>query len=157
MHARHRSSGSALILAFLAVALAASAARAAGEEDGQNAHPGILTVGGFYLFYNEQAPLSFVTMVPHEAPQDRVELGEVSGRSCQHGASVPTSLSLNATSISAAAGNGGYFKALDNIRKAHANLAGIYDVRADLRTFSILRGVYQRLCVEVVARGFALK
>ncbi len=144
----------ATALAF--VALGAGRALAAGEQSGQNAHPGVLTVGGLYLFYDETAPLSFVTAVAHELARNRVELGEVSGSSCQHGVSVPTSPSLNATNISAAAGNGGYFKTLTQIHLAHPNLAGIYDVRVDQRSLSIL-GVYKRLCIDVVARGFALK
>lgn len=142
-------------LLALALASAAPRALAAGAQT-QNASPGILTVGGFYLFYNETAPLSFVPSVASELPKNRVELGEVSGSSCQHGVSIPTSLSLHATDISAAAGNGGYFKAIQNIRLAHPGMAGIYDVRADQRSLSIL-GVYRRLCIDVVARAFALK
>jgi len=158
MHDGHRARRPAVIAPLLALfaMLAASPARAVGEGEGQDASPGILTMGGLYLFYNEQAPLSFVSPVPSELPRERVELGEVAGRSCQHGLSIPTALSFRATNVSGAAGNGGYFKALESIRKAHPGIAGIYDVRTDLRSLSIL-GLYRRLCVEIVARGYARK
>ena len=35
-------------------------------------------------------------------------------------------------------------------------MAGLYDVRTDLRIFSLL-GIYRKLCTEVTARAFAVR
>ena len=43
---------------------------------------------------------------------------------------------------------------MEQIKKASPDMAGLYDVRTDLRIFSIL-GIYRKLCTEVTARAFA--
>ena len=109
------------------------------------------------LFYDSEAPLSYQTLTHRDVPQDAVLVGEVVGESCQRGLRVPLLfvLPIN-TRVSGAIGNGSYEKALSNIREKHPDLDGIYDVRVDIHTFSILT-VYVRDCTNVVARGFKLK
>ena len=77
------------------------------------------------------------------------------GNSCQHGLSIPVTASIRPTTVSGAAGNGGYNKTLAGILKARPDLAGIYDVKVDVHTISIL-GFYRRTCTEILARGFRL-
>lgn len=142
-------------LAALALVLALVApAFAAGEGDEDGAVPDMMTTGGLVLYYDSTGPMSFVTMTPKDVPSGARLLGEVSGESCQRGLSVPIAVQLNATSLSGVYGDGGYRKALEAIKKAHPDLAGIYDVKTDLELFSIL-GVYRTLCTVVAARGFA--
>lgn len=109
-------------------------------------------MGGFIVFYNSQGPLSSVLMTRRELPPDAVPAAEVFGKSCQHGLSIPISASLRSQSISGAVGDGGYRRAVENIRREHPDVIGLYDVRVDEHTTSIL-GIYKRLCVEVTARS----
>ena len=106
------------------------------------------------LFYKSSGPLSFVTMTPKDRPAGARELGTVVGVSCQHGLSIPIAAQLRATSFSGGYGNGSFAKAIDRITKERPEVAGLYDVRTDLRVFSIL-GLYRKLCTEVTARAFA--
>ncbi|MDE2293182.1 MAG: hypothetical protein KGL53_13960 [Elusimicrobia bacterium] len=133
--------------ALLAAALALPAAAQ------ETAEPALVPVGGVMLFYDTQAPLSFVPPTRRELPKDAVDAGNVAGEACQQGLSIPLSLSLNPTSVSGAFGRGGFDEALERIRKAVPGLRGVYDVRIDMRVTSVL-GVWRRLCVEVTARGF---
>lgn len=142
-----------LLAAALAAALAAPC-RAIGEGDEEDALPSMQTTGGLVLFYETTGPMSFVTMTPRDVPKDAKLLGEVKGRACQRGLSVPIAASFNATNVSGVYGDGGYKKALAAMKKAHPELAGIYDVKTDLEVFSIL-GFYRSTCTEVTARGFA--
>jgi len=66
--------------------------------------------------------------------------------------SLPTSSSSRA-SISGAVGEGGFARALQDIRERHPDLTGIYDVKVDEHFLGILT-VYSRRCIEVTARGF---
>lgn len=142
-------------MALAAVLLSlASLAGATGEGDEDAAIPGLIPPGNFVLFYATEGPLSFVTMTPRERPKNAVELGTVKGVSCQHGLSVPISADVRGTSITGAVGKGGFAKALADIRKSKPEVAGIYDVRTDMRVFSIL-GIYRKLCTEVTARAFS--
>ena len=142
------------LLAVLLLAGLSSPARATGEGDEDTAAPGLIPPGNFVLFYDTQGPLSFVTMTPRDRPKGVVELGTVKGTSCQHGLSVPISADVRGTSITGSVGDGGFAKALADIKKAKPEVAGIYDVRTDMRVFSIL-GLYRKLCTEVTARAFA--
>jgi hypothetical protein len=128
---------------------------AIGEGDEEDASPSMQTVGGLVLFYETTGPMSFVTMTPRDVPAGAKQLGEVFGRACQRGLSIPLAANLNSTSVSGAYGNGGYAKALATIKKDHPDLAGIYDVKTDLEIFSLL-GFYKSTCTLVTARGFAL-
>jgi len=132
------------------------AARGAGaQEEGASARPGLIHPGGLLIFYSVQGPLSFMTMTPGDLPPGAKDAGEVQGRSCQYGLSIPVTLSLRPTTISGAAGDGGYRKTLAAIRKGRPDLAGIYDVKVDVQILSIL-GFYRRTCTEILARGFRI-
>lgn len=116
------------------------------------ARPGLLRMSGIVLFYDVRGPLSAQAMTRRELPAAWRPAGEVRGRGCQHGLSIPLSASLRPTSLAGAAGDGGYERAVAQIRREHPELAGLYDLRADVHHLSIL-GVYRRRCVEVTARG----
>jgi hypothetical protein len=62
---------------------------------------------------------------------------------------------IRGTSVSGAAGDGGYRKALAAALNSGPGLAGIYDVKVDVHVISIL-GIYRKTCVEIVGRGFRL-
>lgn len=142
-----------LLAALLPASLRSPAAWARGENDGDTAVADLIPTGSFMLFYKTQGPLSFVAMTPKDRPKGARELGTVKGVSCQHGLSVPLSADVRATSISGAYGDGSVMKAIDSIKKEKPGVGGIYDVRTDLRVFSIL-GIYRKLCTEVTARAF---
>lgn len=144
-----------LLAAALAVALSAPCA-ALGEGEEDTAVPTMIPAGGLMFFYRSTGPMSFVSMTPKDVPADARRLGEVTGRSCQRGLSIPLAAQINATSVSGAYGDGGYKKALEQIKKDHPDLAGVYDVRNDVEVFSLLGGLYKSLCTIVTARGFAL-
>lgn len=139
--------------ALLAALLAAPAVRA--QEDGTTANPGLISPGGMIVFYASEGPLSFSTLTPGELPPGARDAGEVRGRSCQHGLAIPVTASIRPTTVSGAAGNGGYDKTVASILKARPDLAGIYDVKVDVQTLGIL-GFYRRTCTEILARGFRL-
>ncbi len=133
--------------------LALAAPVGAQGREAWEADPAILSPGGINLFQHGDAPLSFQTMTPREIPKDAVLAGEVSGRSCQHGVSIPIAGNLRAQRVSGAGGRGGYGKAFEDILKRHPGLRGIYDVKVDLRTTTVL-GIYRRLCTQITAYGF---
>jgi len=117
------------------------------------ARPGLIYVGGFVLYYDSEAPLSYQTLTAHERPDDVVSVGEVMGDSCQHGLSIPIIFSAtDRLSVSGAKGDGSYKKALLHIREQNPDLAGLYDVKVDVHKWSIL--TYSRECTVVVAQGF---
>lgn len=139
-------------LLFALAALSCAPARA--QEEGQSAVPGVLRMGGFNLFSKVQAPMSFNASTPGDLPKDAVILpGRLKARSCQHGVSVPILSSSRITSISGAAGNGGYEKALAQLAKDHPEAKGLFDVISDVQVFSVL-GIYKRVCVELSARAW---
>lgn len=142
------------LLAVVLLAALAPFVSATGEGDGDEATPGLIPAGGIMLFYNSEGPLSFVTMTPKDVPADARQLGTVKGVSCQHGLSIPLAADIRATSVTGGYGNGSFKKALEQMKKEQPDMAGIYDVRTDLRIFSIL-GIYRKLCTEVTARAFA--
>ena len=129
---------------------------ASGENDEDTAVPALIPAGSFMLFYDSSGPLSFVAMTPKDKPVGAPELGLVHGVSCQYGLSIPISADVRGTSITGAIGNGSFVKAISEIKKARPEVAGIYDVRTDLRIFSIL-GIYRKLCTEVTARAFGVR
>lgn len=136
----------------LALAALLLAAPAAAQEEGAGTDlPARLRTGGFQVFNDTKGPMSFVALPAK--PAGATDLGEVKGRSCQYGLSIPLAASLRASSVSGAKGDGGYDKALEKVRKERPELVGVYDVRADMRVTSVL-GVFRRLCVEVTARAF---
>jgi hypothetical protein len=135
----------ALLFAFAAPVFA--------QEDANEARPDLITVGGFLVFYDARGPLSFPAMTARDLPAAAVVGPEVEGRACEYGVSIPITLSFRGPSISGAGGNGGYEAALEDIRERHPAIAGVFDVRVDDHTTSIL-GFLRRLCTEVVARSF---
>ena len=144
-----------ILLAAALVALLAAASGAVGEGDEDDAVPGLQSANGMVIFYESSGPLSFPSMTPKDVPAGAIKIREVSGRACQRGLSVPTAVNLNATNVSAYYGNGSYGKAVAQIRKAHPEVSGLYDVRTDVEVFSIL-GFYRSLCTIVSARAFVL-
>lgn len=141
-------------MAVLLLSLPAAPARAGGEGEGSEAAPGLIASGGLVLFYRSEGPLSFVSMTPRDVPAGARPLGTVRGVSCQRGLSIPLSADIRGTSLSGGYGDGGFARAVAQMKKERPELAGIYDVRTDLRVFSIL-GIYRKLCTEVTARAFA--
>lgn len=119
------------------------------------ARPNILRPGGFLIYLNTESPLSFLSMTPKELPPGSQILGEVAGRSCQHGLSIPLGIPIRAQKISGAKGKGGFNAALKDLHKKHPGLTGIFDVKIDNHIISIL-GIYRRLCTEITARGFRM-
>lgn len=138
------------------LALAAAPAAAIGENEDDDALPSMNRTGGLVLFYDSTGPMSFVAMTPRDVPEGAAMLGVVRGRSCQRGVSVPLTASIRATSVSAGFGDGSYKKAVEDIKKKHPGLTGIYDVKVDLGVFSVLGGLYRSLCTYVSARGFSV-
>lgn len=130
-------------------------AAAHGQEEGTSARPSIMRPGGILLWQSSQGPLSFMTMTPGELPPGARDIGVVQGRSCQHGLSIPVTASIRPTTVSGAIGDGGYHKTLEAMRRERPELAGLYDVKVDVHTISIL-GFYRRTCVEMLARGYRL-
>ena len=139
---------------WLAAALLAARCAVA-QEGGTSARPVLVQPGGLLVFYSSEGPLSFTALTPGELPPQAHDAGEVKGRTCQHGLSIPITASLRSTTVSGAAGNGGYRKTLAAILKERPELAGVYDVKVDVQTLSIL-GFYRRTCTELTARGFRL-
>lgn len=135
------------ILIFLLPTSAAFAERASYE-----AQLGMISAGGFIVFYNSGGPLSYSTLTRKELPNEVIDIGEVQCRSCQHGISLPL-FNSQPSSISAAQGDGSFQKALMNLARDHPSIRGIYDVKVDLHKLSIL-GFYRRVCTVVTARGF---
>jgi hypothetical protein len=143
-----------ILLAAALVALLAAGARATGEGDEDEAVPGMQPASGLVLFYESGGPMSFPSMTPKDVPAGVRKIREVKGRACQRGVAVPTAITFNATHIGVYFGDGGYGKALAQIKSKHPEVLGLYDVRTDVETFTIL-GVFQSLCTEVTARAFA--
>lgn len=139
---------------LLSLLLLASFAHAQ-EEDEFTARWGLISAGGILIFYDSVGPMSYVTMSPKDIPPGALLIGEVRGKSCQHGLSIPmgSPLSGSTRSLSAARGRGGFSRALEDLRKRSPGLRGIYDVKVDDHSTVIL-GVYRRLCTEITARGF---
>ncbi len=144
-----------LLLAAVLLALLAAPGRAIGEGDEDEALPAMVPTGGLLIYYDATGPMSFPSMTPRDVPARAKPLGIVVGRSCQRGLSIPLAAQINPTSVSGAYGDGGYRKALETIKKAHPDAAGLYDVISDVEVFSIL-GIYRSLCTYVTARAFAL-
>jgi hypothetical protein len=143
------------MLAAALAALIAAPCAAIGEGDEDGADPGLQPTSGLVLFYESAAPMSFVAMTPKDVPENARKIREVRGVSCQRGLAIPLAANINATSVSAYAGDGSYAKALQQIKRKHPDVAGLYDVRTDVEVFSIL-GFYRSLCTIVTARAFSL-
>ncbi|MBI4423275.1 MAG: hypothetical protein HY554_06090 [Elusimicrobia bacterium] len=139
--------------ALALAALLAAPAAAQPETAAYEARPGILRQRGFVLFFGGQGPLSYGAPVPGRLPPDASDAGEVRGRSCQHGVSVPLGLGLRSARLSGGGGRGGFDRALADLHRRHPGLRGVYDAKIDDHVLGVL-GVYQRLCTEVAARGF---
>lgn len=139
-----------MLAAALAVLLAAPAA-AQRERSSYDSNPGILRMSGFVIFFGVQGPVSYEAPTPSQLPPGAAPAGEVKGKACQHGLSIP--LGLRSFRLSGGLGKGGFERALAGIRREHPGLRGVYDAKVDDHIVSVL-GVYQRLCTEVTAWGF---
>ncbi len=143
------------VLALISAVLF-SAVKAQADWDESDARPGLLRPGGIVIFMNSRAPLSLETLSPSQIPADAVDAGRIFCQSCQHGLSLPVTAptgTSRGTNISGAGGNGGFDKALMNLKKERPELRGIYDVKIDYHRISIL-GLYRRQCLEITARAF---
>ena len=145
---RHALAG--LLLALLLVPAAARA------QQTYEASPDLIGIGGYVVFYDARGPLSFLPMTRRDLPHDAVIGDEVAGQACSYGVSIPVTLSVNAIRVSGAYGMAGYEDALAKIQQAHPHLAGVFDVRVDDHTISVL-GIFRRACTQVVARGFRFR
>lgn len=146
---------SGLLLALLLALAPAARAQTMSEEEG-SADWGLVSAGTIVLFYDTKGAAAYVAMTRRELPPDAEVLpGEVYGRGCQYSLSIPLGSPLNRSSqsVSAARGRAGYGKALDEIRLRNPGLRGIWDVKLDDHTLSVL-GFFRRVCTEVTARGF---
>ncbi len=118
------------------------------------ARPTLIQPGSYFvLFYQSKGSLSYQPMQGRDLPQKAIVMGNYREKTCQYGLSVPTSPAYNATKISLAIGEGTYFKTLEKIRKKHPELSGLFDIKADAQTTSVL-GIFGRQCMVVDARGF---
>jgi hypothetical protein len=140
-----------LAAGVLAVALWGPVALA--QTESYEASSGLIPVGGFVIFFNASGPLSYATPTPKDLPAGALRLGVVTGRSCQFGVSTPFTSVSGVPRLSGAAGEGGFAKALDDIRARHPDLTGIYDVKVDDHVVGVLT-IFQRQCTEITARGF---
>lgn len=141
------------LLAVLLLALACPASAREVDEDEAGTTSGLLRMGGFNVFTVSDAPLGFIGAAAGEAPKGAIQLGEVSGRACQRGLSIPISLDKR-QSVSAAGGKGGFKRVWEEIKKKSPDAEGLTDVRVDVRQTSILFGIFQRSCLEVVGRAW---
>ena len=123
-------------------------------QEGERVRPTLMPTGGFVLFYGGSGPMSYITPTPRDVPKGARMLGEVQGEGCQWGIFIPLQLSLRPEGVSSVFGNAGFVKALGEIRQKHPDLDGLFDMKIDRHTFSIL-SIYNRACTEVIARGFS--
>jgi hypothetical protein len=137
-----------ILSALLALAGPVAFAREHGDL-----RPGLIRPGGLPIFFDSQGPLAYASLTRSEIPKDAVPAGVVTGESCQYSLSVPLSISLRATSISGAIGNGSFEKIFKKIAEEHPGVRGIYDVKVDLHAISIL-GIFGKLCTEVTAEAY---
>jgi hypothetical protein len=136
--------------ALLAVALICAPARADQSEDGDEAWPDLILPGGFVIFYDSSGGLSYPSATPGEVPADAIPIGEVKGRACQYKLDIPFLSSIG--TLSGAAGRGGYSEVFNAISKEHPGIRGLYDVKVDDHSISVL--IIERLCTEVTAYGY---
>jgi hypothetical protein len=124
------------------------------SQNSYSSKPMLIRPGGLLLFYNAEGPLSLQAMTPKEIPKDLVpaKSEEVFAKGCQHGLSIPLSLAIRRQSLSGAWGKAGMGKAILKLKKEQPEIVGLYDVKIDMHTTSIL-GIYTRQCVEITGRG----
>ena len=139
-------------LALWATILGFACATAQARQSPQ-LRPGLITPGGLPAFFDSQGPLAYAALTRRELPKDAVLMGPVTGRSCQYSLAIPLALSLQSTSISGAAGNGGYARVLRDIERQHPGIRGIYDAKVDLHLITVL-GLFGKLCTEMTAEGY---
>ena len=140
-----------LCLVCFVVALVAP--QTAFGQSGYDASSGVIRPGGFVLFLNASGPLSYAMLTPGDLPRDARRLGPVRGRGCQFAISTPMINIAGIPRLSVGGGDGGFDKALQNIREQAPDLRGIYDVKIDVHIVGVLT-VFQRLCTELTAQGF---
>lgn len=138
---------------FFALAILFSGVCAWAQE-GYEARPTLMAPGGLLLFYGGAGPVSYRAPTPRDLPPGAKLLGEVRGEGCQQGLFIPIDLSLRPTSVSSVIGNAGFEKALAQIHHDHPTLDGLFDIKIDRHTVSII-SIYRKACTEVSARGFS--
>lgn len=117
--------------------------------------PSLIAPGGYFVFYDEQGALSFESSTRWDLPKTAEDSGVVAEQSCAYELSIPLSLALNATSVSGVYGENGYRKVLGKILKKYPGIEGIYDVKIDTHTITVL-SFFTRKCLLVTARGFKI-
>lgn len=127
------------------------------EDPSYEADFGLITPGGFIVFYNSQGPLSYSTLTLKDLPKGAALLGEVKSENCQYQVSIPLfTVFPQQVTLSGAQGNGGFKKAMASIQRDYPQLDGIFDVKIDIHELNIL-GIYNWECTEIVARGFRVQ
>ena len=112
----------------------------------------VLRLNPITVFQSSTGPVSQQTSTLQDVhgvlPTKRVQAEE-----CQHGIQLPIGALVSANNslyLSAGWGQGGYIKALGRAQE-RAEGGHLVDVRVDLRTISVLLGVYIEQCVVVDA------
>ncbi len=143
-----------LRLSLIALIFCAPFAHA--DQDWYKARSTLMTPGSYFVaFYQTKGALSYQPMDGKDLPPNVIDAGNFQDKSCQYGISIPLSIAVNSTKISAHFGDGTYFKTLRKIQTKHPELAGLFDIKADLQTVSVL-GLFAKECVIVAARGFMI-
>src|SRR5689334_7106836 len=117
--------------------------------------PALLPIDGYVVLFNATGPASYATTTPGTLPVSAVPMGDVYDQACESGISLPLSANLHEKSakVGGVIGDSGYQRALNNIHDTYPGLAGIYDVKVDLREMRVLT-IFSKLCTEISALGF---
>lgn len=124
------------------------------------ANPQVLALPAVVLHQDSSGALSYHARTP-AGDEPLRPWGRAQGRACQQGFQIPVLWSLGMPSynrigtwsISAGWGDGGYGRALADLRKNLPANAVLFDLRADIRLRTIL-SVYAEECLELDAAVF---
>jgi hypothetical protein len=116
------------------------------------ADPRPLSLNALVIFQGSTGPLSQQTSTLHDV-HGAIPTRRVSAEECQHGIQIPISALIGSSAsfwLSAGWGQGGYLKALAHAQEK-AEGGYLTDVRVDLRSISVLLGIYLEQCIIVDA------
>lgn len=124
------------------------------------ANPRVLALPALVVHQDSTGALSYHAPAGRDARR-LLPRGRAKGRACQRGfqvpllwnAFVPASNNMGSWSLSAGWGDGGYVRALDDVRSRLPADALLYDVQADLHMRTIL-SIYAEQCLELDAAVF---
>jgi hypothetical protein len=114
--------------------------------------PRVISLQPLVVFQGSTGPVSQETSTLRDV-HGALPTKRVSAEECQHGIQLPISALVGAKaafSLSAGWGQGGYLKALEHAQEK-AEGGQLVDVRVDLRSISVLLGVYIEQCIVVDA------